>query len=188
MVPAVAHVREAHMRTVTLEPYEYERARQLGLERALRFQSNGHRPDYQRSWEQNAHLLDDVETANVNGALVELAAAKMLGLYWHGHGGALDRNKRYRHTADVADWLECRHVLDPGAGPLIYPKDADEAEALARRGITLYVLAGHVRGAQIELYGMTPVLEAWRHPCPDCRRYDDHKLRICQSHLTLPEG
>ena len=156
------------MRTVTLEPYEYERARQLGLERALRFQSNGHRPDYQRSWEQNAHLLDDVETANVNGAL--------------------DRNKRYRHTADVADWLECRHVLDPGAGPLIYPKDADEAEALARRGITLYVLAGHVRGAQIELYGMTPVLEAWRHPCPDCRRYDDHKLRICQSHLTLPEG
>jgi hypothetical protein len=173
------------MRTVSLEPYEYERARLLGLERALRFQQNGHRPDYAVAWSQRADLLDDVETANVNGALVELAAAKMLGIYWHGHGGALDRNKRYRHTPDVADWLECRHVLRPDAGPKITQKDVEEAEVLARRGITLYVLAGHVRGAQVDIYGMTPVLEAWRHPCPDCRRHDDG-LRICQNHLTLP--
>lgn len=177
------------MRTVTLEPYEYERARQIGLERALRFQENGHRADYAQAWARNADLLDDVETANINGALVELASAKWLGLYWHGHGGALDRHKRYRHTPDVGDWLECRHVLDPSHGPKIRTKDVDEAEHLARRGITLYVIAGHVRGAQVDLYGMTPVLEAWRHPCPDCRRYDNgDALRICQSHLTLPEG
>jgi len=174
------------MLTVTLEPYEYERARQIGLERALRFAQNGHRPDYQRAWTQSADLLDDAETANVNGALVEVASAKYLGLYWHGHGGALDKNRRYRFVPDVGDWLECRHVLREDAGPRLTEKDAETAAAHSQSGPVLYVMAGHVRGSQVDLFGMAPIVESYRHPCPECKRYPDY-LRICQSHLVLPE-
>lgn len=175
------------MRTVTLEPYEFERARLVGLERAHRFGTNGHRQDYEDAWSVRPDTLDDKETANINGALVEIAAAKLLGLYWHGHGGILDRNKRYRFEADVGNWLECKHVISTDAGPPIHQKDVNDAlHRKQHNGPPLYVMAGHVRGAQVDLYGMAPVLDYWQNPCPDCRRHQTY-LRICQKHLELPE-
>ena len=188
MVSALGFEPGKTMRTVTLEPYEFERARLIGLERAHRFGQNGHREDYQHALESRPHDFVDKETANVNGALVEIASAKLLGLYWHGHGGILDRNKRYRFDADVGDWLECKHVLSTDSGPPIHQKDIDDA--LYRKqhnGPPLYVMAGHVRGAQVDLYGMAPVLDYYQRPCPDCKQHATY-LRICQKHLELPES
>ena len=84
------------MLTVLLEPYEYERARTIGLERAERYSAFGHRQDYAEAWTNSIRAEDmvPVDVANVNAALLELAVAKHLGVYWHGHGGALDRSDR----------------------------------------------------------------------------------------------
>ena len=171
------------MLTVQLEPYEYERARSIGLERAERYQSFGHRQDYARAWEHFAEFLEPVDVANVNAALLELAVAKHLGVYWHGHGGALDRSKLYRHLPDVGDRYEIRHVLREDAGPRIVEKDVDYARP------HLEVWAGHMKGSTALIFGGIRLVDAWEisETCGTCRRWPDSR-RICQSHLTIPSS
>ena len=166
---------------ITLEPYEYERARMIGIERAERFQAYGHRQDYAKAWEHFAEYLEPVDVANVNAACLELAVAKLLGVYWHGHGGALDRSKQYRHRPDVGDRYEIRHVIREDAGPRIVEKDVDYARP------DLEVWAGHMRGAHALIFGGIRLVDAWEisSSCATCRDFGDSR-RICQSHLTIP--
>ena len=173
------------MLPVQLEPYEYERARTIGLERAERYSAFGHRQDYAEAWTNSIRAEDmvPVDVANVNAALLELAVAKHLGVYWHGHGGALDRSKQYRHLPDVGDRYEIRHVLREDAGPRIYEKDVD----YARPHLELW--AGHIRGASALIFGGIRLVDAWEisETCGTCKRWPDSR-RICQSHLTIPSS
>ena len=166
---------------IILEPYEYERARTIGLERAERYTSFGHRADYANAFTTPNHQLDPPDVANVNAALLELAVAKHLGVYWHGHGGALDRSKQYRRLADIGDRYEIRHVIREDAGPRIVEKDVDYARP------HLEVWAGHMRGTTALIFGGIRLVDAWEisEVCANCRDFGDAR-RICQSHLTIP--
>ena len=177
------------MLSVRLEPYEYERARTIGVERHERYRSFGDAPHYALAWQRtvSADLMDAPELANINGALTEIAVAKLLGVYWHGHGGALDREKRYRKTPDVGDRYEVRHVTNRDHGPIIKDSDLDVARPY------LEIWAGHVLGPRILIFGGVNILAGWdlAETCPSCRRYEDQageRRRICQSHLTIPDS
>lgn len=171
------------MFSVTLEPYEYERARQVGLERHLRAVSNS------VHYEQFAD--DDDTSYDVNGALAEIAVAKALGLYWHGHGGALDRNSAFRYLCDVGENVEVRHVTKPYYGPMIRQADFEHAQRLQHEGRDLLIVAAYVKGARVDILGAIYVVDAWQDigggDCDRCKRFvDDGHLAIalCQSHLV----
>ena len=174
---------------IRLEPYEYERARQIGVERHHAGKARGYQhQDYAYAWQRSnrAEMMDAPELANVNGALTEIAVAKYLGIYWHGHGGALDRNKRYRIDSDLGGVtpIEVRHVLNRDHGPLLHDHDVRADQP------TREVWAGHVMGPNVLILGGIPVLYAWdlSEDCAGCKRYSDQageRRRICQSHLSL---
>ena len=173
---------------IYLEPYEYVRAREIGLERAERREMYGHRRDIQQAWrtEHRARKMLNVETASIAATLTELAVAKYLGVYWHGHGGHHDPDKRYHKDADVGDRHEVRTCITMGAELKhfsIYEKDVDH------RRPTDTIWAGHVpltdHGRIVYLFGWMYRIDAWRiaEECPSCRVYDDGRS-VCLTHLN----
>lgn len=191
MVRPLVHVGAVVM-LIHLEPYEYERAREIGVERHYSGKARGYQhQDYALAWQRSnsAEMMDPPELANVNGALTEIAVAKYLGIYWHGHGGALDRNKRYRIDSDLGgpNPIEVRHVLNRDHGPLLRDHDVRADQP------TRELWAGHVMGANVLILGGVNILAAWdlSEVCPGCRRYEDQageRRRICQSHLSIPNS
>lgn len=172
------------MLKIELEPYEYQRAAQIGIERAERYASvpaMGYRAEEQQRQHASAGW-NDVETANVLAAVLELAYAKALGEYWHGHGGHFDYNKVYRWRPDVGDNIEVRRVINANAGPVLKQTDMQAAISMkARHGLPLFVASGHVVDNTAFLHGMAPMLEVNDLEC--CRHYTNGSVRICQKHL-----
>ena len=177
------------MTDIRLEPFEYEPARQIGIERHHAGKARGYQhQDYALAWQrsESAAMMDPPELAHVNGALTEIAVAKYLGVYWHGHGGALDRHKRYRNDSDLGGPtpIEVRHVLNPDHGPLLREHDVRADQP------TRELWGGHVHGPTVTILGGINILVAWdlSETCPGCKRYDDQageRRRICQTHLSL---
>ena len=171
-----------------LEPYEYVRGREIGLERAERRRLYGHRQNYRDAWHSStrAQYMLSVEDANVAACLTELAVAKHLGVYWHGHGGHHDPDKRYYKDADVGDRHEVRHVVGTANNLshfAIYESDIEH------RRPTDTIWAGHVptehAGRLVYLFGWMYRVDAWRiaEECHLCRVYDDHRS-VCLTHLN----
>jgi hypothetical protein len=168
---------------IRLQPYEYERAAQLGIERTKHMNESGWHGDYRDA--VNTGRMVDRELANIDGAVLEMAFAKALNIYWPGHGGYKDTNKVYRCRPDVGD-LEVRHVLNPEHGPLLTPQDEHNARQYAHKsGRLLQVASGYVEEHQAWLHGITDILEAFQPHRTCCKRYSNSgNLRVCRTHLT----
>lgn len=90
------------MRRVTIEPWEYEHACNVGIQRFTRNWLRNDAAHYDRS------KMEDDRTAQVASALCELAVAKVSNRYWHAHVWDRRDHNIYRNLPDVGSNIEVR--------------------------------------------------------------------------------
>jgi len=93
------------MITITLEPWEYEHACNIGIRRYTANWGKHDAPHY-----GNKQLQEDNRTALVAAAICELAVAKHTNRYWSGHVWHHTEHQKYRHIADVGANIEVRRL------------------------------------------------------------------------------
>lgn len=197
-VAALVGVGELRMLTVTLEPYEVARAVQVGTERADIRDERGHDALYRQARKQahSSHYMNNEFDTNINSALAELAVAKALNVYWHGHGGQLDSNQVFRWwKPDVGTFIEVKTVTDVTKGPRISISDYRNAVSWERRTQhRMWVVSAYVptqqpdEPVQVWIQGGIDLQEAWEQQLPCCKHYSNRGslrdvTRICVSHL-----
>jgi hypothetical protein len=106
---------------ITLEPWEYRRACDVGIGRCV---ENWGKPDAEHYGDRSR--MEDDRTAHVAAAICELAVAKMLNRYWHGHVW-----KKGVKGPDVGASIEVRRVKT-GNGVAVRRTDAGRFVIAAR--------------------------------------------------------
>ena len=91
---------------VTLAPWEYEHACDVGIRRFTANWNKKDAPYYKKA------LMEDDRTATVAAAICELAVAKATNRYWSGHIWHSTEHETYKHLADVGNNIEVRRVRD----------------------------------------------------------------------------
>lgn len=90
--------------TLTLEPWEYEHACNVGIRRYTANWSKEDAPHYK------AEYMEDNRTATVAAAICELAVAKYTNRYWHAHIWHRSEHEKYKHLPDVGTNIEVRRI------------------------------------------------------------------------------
>jgi len=93
------------MIVIDLETWEYERASDVGIRR---YTANWGKVD--APWYQDPERLEDDRTASVAAAVAELAVAKYLNRYWHGHVWHATEHQRYDMYPDIGTNTEVRRI------------------------------------------------------------------------------
>lgn len=162
---------------VTLEPWEYEHACDVGIRRYTANWTKTDAPHY-----ANKTLQEDNRTAQVASAICELAVAKHVNRYWSGHVWHHTEHNKYRDIADVGTNIEVRRLR------------TREAAAVRRRqnstpNLVLFVakpVAPEFR--EVHIYGYITQQEAWENGEPS--DYDPENTRtihISQLHQHSPQ-
>lgn len=102
---------------VDLYPWEYERAFSVGIQR---FVANWGRQD--AAYYDRGRMESD-RRANAAAALCEVAVARFVNEYWHGHVWHISEHDKYRSIADVGTNIEVRRVRTQ-SGPTVRPADS----------------------------------------------------------------
>lgn len=102
--------------TVTLEPWEYEHAFEVGIRRFTANWSKPDAPHYHRE------RMEKDRDAQVAAAICELAVAKHINRYWHASVWHATDHKKHRDKPDVGHNVEVRRVRTD-VGPAIRPTD-----------------------------------------------------------------
>ena len=89
---------------ITLEPWEYIHACNVGISRFAANWGKNDAPHYKKE------LMEDDRTAQVASAICELAVAKATNRYWSGHVWHQSEHARYRDVVDVGRNIEVRRV------------------------------------------------------------------------------
>lgn len=89
---------------ITLYPWEYQRACEVGIARYVANWGKDDAAHYDRD------LMEDDRTATVAAAACEVAVARHVNRYWHGHVWHRSEHARYRHLPDVGRNIEVRRV------------------------------------------------------------------------------
>lgn len=143
---------------VALDPWEYEWASHVGIGR---FTANWGRPN--APWYDPARMEDE-RTAQVAGAVAEIAVAKHTNRYWAGTLWRADRHHAEKWRPDVGRNIEVKRV-----------RSGDTAAVRRHQvgqGIVLWVarpIAPEFR--EVEMWGWIRVDDAWEIGEP--ARYDD---------------
>jgi len=140
------------MTIVTLDPWEYEWASHVGIGR---FTANWGKRDavhYDKS------RMEDDRTAQVAGAVAELAVAKFTNRYWAGTVWRADQHDAEKWRPDVGRNIEVKRVRT---------RDAAVRRRQVGHGIVLWVakpIAPEFR--EVEIWGWISVDEAWDRGIP----------------------
>lgn len=157
---------------ITLEPWEYEHANNVGIRRYTANWTKPNAPHYK------AEHMEDDRTAQVAAAICELAVAKHTNRYWHAHIWHHTEHNKYRNLPDVGRNIEVRRIRTQ-------PAAAIRRHQLGKN-LVLYVAATHPPELrQVTLHGYIKYDEAWEKGTPT--KYDPHNTRsINIEHLTKP--
>jgi len=104
---------------IDLETWEYERASDVGIRR---YTANWGRED--APWYQDPTRLEDDRTASVAAAISELAVAKYLNRYWHGHVWHASEHYKYDMYPDVGNNTEVRRIRVSEGVPIRYHQNS----------------------------------------------------------------
>lgn len=105
------------MVTVTLSPWEYEYAYQVGIRRYTANWEKRDAPHYDRA------RMELDRDAQVAAAICELAVARHINRYWHASVWTPSEHHRYRDQPDVGLNVEVRRVRTD-VGPAVRERDA----------------------------------------------------------------
>jgi len=163
--------------TITLEPWEYEHAANIGIRR---YTANWSKTN--ASW-YDANRMEDERTAQVASCVAELAVAKHTNRYWGGHVWHHSEHHTYRDVPDVGSNIEVRRVRKPAA------KAAVRAHQLGH-GLVLWVaypVPPEFR--EVHLLGWLPYDTAWELATPAAYDKKGTTRVIDPSHLRteLPQ-
>jgi hypothetical protein len=148
---------------ITLEPWEYEHANNVGIRR------------YTANWTKSnaAHYkqerMEDDRTAQVAAAVCELAVAKHTNRYWHAHIWHHTDHDKYRHLPDVGRNIEVRRIRTQ--------RSAAVRRHQLGQGLVIWVataIAPELR--QVELHGWLKYDEAWNLGTPSTYDPDNTKV------------
>lgn len=89
---------------ITLEPWEYVHACNVGIGRFAANWGKADAPHYKKV------LMEDDRTAQVASAIAELAVAKATNRYWPGHVWSKEDHHKYKDVPDVGSNIEVRRV------------------------------------------------------------------------------
>jgi len=92
------------MTIITLEPWEYVHACNVGIARFVANWGKQDAPHYKKE------LMEDDRTATVAAAICELAVAKATNRFWSAHVWAEEDHNKYRDVPDVGRNIEVRRV------------------------------------------------------------------------------
>lgn len=173
LLPAHKHV------VVDIAPWEYERASDVGIKR------------YTQRWHSQdaAHYKDksrqeDNRTANVAAAMCELAVAKYLNQYWHGHVWHASEHYRYKLYPDVGKNIEVKRIRIEGGNWVPVRESGNDVDGLV-------VWAAHADPPEfrrVEIYGWIPQETGWKSGKPGASYDDDDTVRLFPiSNLNAPD-
>lgn len=137
---------------VTLDPWEYEWASHVGI---ARFTANWNKHD--ASWYDKNRMEDD-RTAQVAGAIAELAVAKYTNRYWSGTAWKASDHDDQKWRPDVGRNIEVKRVRT--GNPAVRQHQVG-------KGLILWVakpVAPEFR--EVEMWGWIPVDDAWSQGTP----------------------
>lgn len=154
---------------IDLRPWEYQAACDVGIRR---YTANWERADaahYER------HRMEDDRTATVAAAICELAVARALNRYWHGHVWPISEHRKWHRTlADVGRSIEVRRVRDSTTQDVaVRRSDLDRSLTL----VAAYAIPPEFR--TVEVWGSLPADAAWEAAEV---RYDTYR-RVHRRHL-----
>jgi hypothetical protein len=89
---------------ITLEPWEYVHACNVGIGRFAANWGKGDAIHYKKVY------MEDDRTAQVAAAIAELAVAKATNRYWSGHVWSKQEHQKYKDVPDVGSNIEVRRV------------------------------------------------------------------------------
>jgi hypothetical protein len=101
---------------VSLSPWEYEYAFQVGIRRFTANWQKNDAPHYDRS------RMELDREAQVAAAICELAVAKHINRYWHASIWHESEHAKHRNQPDVGDNVEVRRVRTD-VGPAVRERD-----------------------------------------------------------------
>jgi hypothetical protein len=104
------------MQTISLSPWEYEYAFQVGVRRFTANWQKQDAPYYDRS------RMELDREAQVAAAICELAVAKHINRYWHASIWHESEHAKHRNQPDVGDNVEVRRVRTD-VGPAVRERD-----------------------------------------------------------------
>lgn len=156
---------------VALEPWEYQWASHVGI---ARYTQNW--PKQDAAWYEKSRMEDD-RTAQVAGAVAELAVAKFTNRYWSGTMWTTDSHGANRDRPDVGRNIEVKRVRT---------RDAAVRRHQVGKGLVLWVarpIPPEFR--QVEMWGWLPVDEAWELGVPADYDKSGQTRVVARRHLRL---
>jgi hypothetical protein len=157
---------------ITLEPWEYEHANQVGIRRYTANWTKQNAAHYQQE------RMEDDRTAQVAAAACELAVAKHTNRYWHAHIWHHTDHEKYRHLPDVGRNIEVRRIRTQ--------RSAAVRRHQLGKGLVLYVASAKAPELrEVLLHGWLKYDEAWERGTPSV--YDEQNTRVIElEHLNKP--
>ena len=92
---------------ITLEPWEYEWASQVGMRRVTQHLGKNDDQNYYANNNKQPEIL-----ANIASCCGEMATAKALKKYWSGHVWDQRDHSKYKHLPDVEPNIEVRRIRE----------------------------------------------------------------------------
>lgn len=135
---------------ITLEPWEYIHAHDVGIRR---FVANWGVPD-KPSYRQGNNAPEII--ASPASAITEFAVAKALGLYWGGHVWDNRDHAKYKFIPDVEPNIEVRRIRDRTNPVSVWRRDEGQDKIL----VVAFAIPPEFR--QVEILGWLPIDIAWQ--------------------------
>lgn len=139
---------------VTLEPWEYVHAHDVGIRR---FVANWGVPD-KPSYRQGNNMPEII--ASPAAAITEFAVAKALGRFWGGHVWDNRDHGRYRSVPDVEPNIEVRRIRERTNPVSVWQRDYRTEKTL----VVAYAIPPEYRA--VEILGWLPLDIAWEKGTP----------------------
>lgn len=173
LLPGHKHV------TVIIDPWEYERANDVGIRRYTQRWNSQDAPHYQDKSRQ-----EENRTANVAAAICELAVAKYLNQYWHGHIWHESEHDNYKLYPDVGQNIEVKRIRVENGYWVPVRKSGNKIPGLV-------VWAAHAEPPEfreVEIYGWVPQETGWANGIPGASYDKKDEVRLYPLRdLCLPE-
>lgn len=139
------------MITVTLEPWEYEWAKHVGIQRDAINQNKQNAAYYDVN-----RMESDNARANVMSCCGEMAVAKYLNRYWGGDYWPLDRHSEFRGLPDIAPNIEVRRIRKPTNPLVIRQRDAEKDRKM-------FLVYPHDEPTEVDIIGWMDAKKGYRY-------------------------
>lgn len=160
------------MKTIRLEPYEYEWASHVATRRLLA------REDSKNAKHYDEKRMQDELHASTASCCCEIAVAKATNRYWGGHVWDARDHDKYKRVADVGENIEVRRIRNESNPFAVRRRDVEENR-------WVYVAYAHAPVYRtVSVYGFIKASEGWNRGTRAA--YDPDNTRVVSVDCLRP--